>query len=58
MGKVSNKKTIVSGLFWSYGERLAAQGISMLVSIILARLLTPNEYGIISVVMIFITVQH
>ena len=55
MGKVSNKKTIVSGLFWSYGERLAAQGISMLVSIILARLLTPNEYGIISVVMIFIT---
>jgi O-antigen/teichoic acid export membrane protein len=55
MGTASNKRTVLSGLFWSYGERITAQGISLLVSIILARLLSPNEYGIISVVMIFIT---
>lgn len=47
---------ITSGLLWTYGERITAQGISLIVSIILARLLSPEEYGIISIVMIFITI--
>lgn len=46
--------SIKSGMFWSFLERIAAQLVSVLVGIILARLLTPDEYGIISIVMIFI----
>ena len=52
--KVDAKK-LASGFAWTYAERITAQLISFLVSIILARLLTPNHYGIISIVMIFIT---
>ena len=45
---------IKSGLVWTFGERMAAQGVSTIVSIILARLLTPEHYGIIAIVTVFI----
>jgi O-antigen/teichoic acid export membrane protein len=51
----NNKQKVASGLFWSYGERIMAQVVSLIVSIILARLLEPENYGVISIVMIFIT---
>lgn len=57
MGTEGNlKKSILSGLFWKFSERFAAQFISMLVSIILARILLPSEYGTIALVTIFITI--
>lgn len=51
----SNKQKVAGGLFWSYGERIMAQLVSLVVSIVLARLLEPENYGVISIVMIFIT---
>ena len=53
--KELNKK-IYSGLMWTYFERLFAQGVSFFVTILLARLLMPNDYGIVSIVLIFITI--
>ena len=53
MSKDTNK-SIVKSLFWTYGEKLGAQFVSILVSIILARLLAPEDYGVISIVMVFI----
>ena len=50
------KKSILSGLFWKFSERFASQLISMVVSIILARLLLPSEYGTVALVTIFITI--
>lgn len=49
-----NKSTIISSLFWKLLERGGTQGIQFFVSIILARLLSPEEYGIIAIVMVFI----
>lgn len=51
----SNRHKIAGGLFWSYGERIFAQLVSLLVSIVLARLLSPENYGVVSIVMIFIS---
>lgn len=51
----SGKQKVAGGLFWSYGERIMAQLVSLIVSIVLARLLDPENYGVISIVMIFIT---
>ena len=51
----NNKQKVAGSLFWSYGERVMAQLVSLIVSIVLARLLEPDHYGIISIVMIFIT---
>ena len=50
------KDKIVSGLFWKLVENGGAQGIQALISIVLARLLSPEEYGVISIITIFITV--
>lgn len=49
------KQKVAGGLFWSYGERILAQLVSLVVSIVLARLLDPEHYGVIAIVMIFIT---
>ena len=46
------RKTFV-GIIWKFAERFLAQGISLLVSIVLARLLSPQDYAPISVVAIF-----
>ena len=50
------KKDVFSGFIWKFMERVASQGVSMVVSIILARLLTPEDYSVVGVVAIFFTV--
>lgn len=53
---MSNKKNgIKGGLIWSFGERITAQLVSTVVTIVLARLLDPTHYGIISIVTVFIS---
>lgn len=47
-------KKISQGICWSYGERFLAQFVSFIVSIVLSRLITPEEFGLVSLVMIFI----
>ena len=56
MNKNRGSGKFASGLFWSYAERFLAQGITLLVSIVLARILDPEHYGIIAIVSIFITI--
>lgn len=48
----------MSGLFWKFAERMSAQLVSAVVTIILARLLLPEDYGAISLVTIFITLAN
>lgn len=45
----------MSGLFWKFAEQFGAQGISFVVSIVLARILMPEEYGVIAIVMVLIS---
>lgn len=53
-----NKKAVLSGVFWKFSERIAAQAVSLIVSVILARLLSPEEYGTIALVTVFITIAN
>lgn len=41
-------------VIWSLIERLSSQVISFLLGIVLARLLSPGDYGIVGMTMIFI----
>ena len=50
------KSKTLSGLLWMYMERIGAQVVSFVVSIVLARLLMPEEYGVISIVLVFINI--
>ena len=52
------QKEVISGLFWKFAERIGAQGVSLIVSIILARLIAPEEYGIIALTTIFIAISN
>ena len=52
------KKQIISGLFWKFGERILAQGVSFVVSLVLARMLLPEEYGSIALVLVFINLAN
>lgn len=52
---IDHGDSALASVFWKFSERMSAQLVSIVVSIILARLLTPEDYGIVSVVMILIT---
>ena len=54
----SLKQKTVKGVFWSSVERFSVQGIQFLVMIIMARLLTPKDYGLVGMVAIFIAVAQ
>lgn len=49
---------VVKSFFWKLLERSGAQIITFIVSIILARLLEPSEYGIIAIITIFINLAN
>ena len=52
------KKTVFSGMIWAFGEQFTAQAISFILSLILARLLMPDEYGTITMVLVFINIAN
>ena len=56
MSKNTGKMMIIKNLIWRGAERVGAQSIQFLLSIVLARLLTPNDYGIISLITVFINI--
>ena len=48
-----NKKQFAVNSFWKILEQFAAKGISMVVQVVLARLLTANDYGLLTLTAIF-----
>lgn len=55
---MSLKQKTISGLLWSSVESIASQGIQFIFGIILARLLSPKEFGLIGMMTIFIAVSE
>ena len=53
-----NGKKIYSGLFWKLLERFGVQGSQFVLQIILARLLAPEHYGVLSMMVIFTTLAN
>lgn len=46
---------IVNNIGWAFAERIIAQLVSFAVSVVLARLLMPEDFGIIAIVTVFIS---
>ena len=53
-----NRSEITTSLFWKILENGGSQGVQFIVSILLARLLSPSEYGIVAIVLIFTTIAN
>ena len=52
----SLKNKTIKGVSWSFADNIANQGITFLVGLVLARLITPEEYGLIGIILIFVAV--
>ena len=50
------RQKTLGGLIWKFAESVGNQAVSFIVSMVLARLLLPEEYGVISIVTVFITI--
>ena len=53
-----SKSTIISSLFWKLLERGGTQGVQFIVQIVLARLLTPEDFGTIAILLVFINLAQ
>lgn len=53
---MSLKQKALSGVFWSSMQLFGTQGIGFVISVILARLLVPAEFGLIAMLGIFIAI--
>ena len=55
---MSLKQKTITGLLWSSVDSFSSQGIQFIIGIILARILTPKEFGLIGMLTIFIAVSQ
>ena len=54
----SVKHQAVKGVMWSAIERFSVQGIQFVLTIIIARLILPSEYGLIAMLSIFLAIAQ
>ena len=54
----SLKDKAVKGVGWSTIDTVCGQGVSFLVGLVLARLLSPSEYGLIGIILIFVNISN
>ena len=58
MQKESLKNKTIKGVGWSAADAFLGQGVTFIVGLVLARLLSPDEYGLIGICLIFTTVLN
>ncbi len=58
MSEEGLQRKVISGLAWKFGERIGAQLVTLLVRIILARILMPADFGVVTMIMIFIEIAN
>lgn len=54
----SLKQKTINGVVWSFVQRFGTMGITFVSNIVLARLLSPSDYGCIAMLMIFISLAN
>lgn len=51
-----NNKSFINNFIWRFAERCGAQLVTFIVSIVLARILTPEDYGVVALVTVFTSI--
>jgi teichuronic acid exporter len=52
---MSLRRKVLHGLFWTGGTRLIGQCVTWLITLIVIRLLTPDDYGLLALASVFVT---
>ena len=56
--KKQASRKVFTNLLWRLAERVGAQLVAFIVSVVLARLLTPEDYGTVALVTVFTTIMQ
>ena len=56
MGNLKDKA--ISGVTWNAIGRFSTQGVNLIIGLILARLLSPSDYGVVGMVGIFFAIAQ
>lgn len=52
------KKKIASSFLWNLLEKAGGQGVALLVQIIMARILSPEDFGFMAIMIVFVNVGN
>ena len=52
-----SRSLVIKSLAWKFLEKMGTRGISFVISVVLARLLAPHEYGLIAMISIFFAIS-
>jgi teichuronic acid exporter len=58
VGEKTLKQTAVSGIFWSFSDSMATQIVQFTVGVLLARILSPAEFGLIGMITVFLAITQ
>ena len=53
---MNTKKSVINNFLWRFLERCGAQGVALIVSVVLGRLLGPSVYGTVALVSVFMVI--
>ena len=53
-----NRNRIALGVVWSFAEQVGRRGISILISLILAHFLTPEDFGLIAIIVVISSIAN
>ena len=51
---MSLRRKVLHGLFWTGGTRLIGQGVTWLITIVVIRILSPDDYGLLALATVFV----
>ena len=55
---INTKQKVFSGIIWNATEKFLVKGSSFIISIFLARILSPADYGLIGMLAVFIALSN
>ena len=58
MAGTSTKSKLISGVVWNTLEKVLVKGASFVIGVILARLLAPDDYGLLGMLAVFISISQ
>ena len=58
MGKTIGRNVIIKSLVFKFIERISVKGIGLIISIVLARLLAPEAFGLVAILTVFINLSQ
>ncbi len=53
---MSLRKVALAGMIWTFAQQMSSQSINFIISVVLARILMPAEFGIIGMIAVFVAI--